>query len=242
MKTAHIFAGSGGGLLADLILGHTPIEAVEWDVQSCENLHARSDWFPELQVHCADIRGFDASSWKGRVDILHAGIPCPKWSTARRGQGETYDGWSDTFRIIQQAHPPIVFLECVEAFKREHERVRRDLDQAGYGISKPLVSDVASLGAPHSRRRYWAIGYSYNKGQSMCNFNAEMAILQAFDAGPWWENPPLPLGVDDGMAHRVYRFRATGNGQIPVQAAAAFLMLGGPLDMSAKEERRCGVR
>ena len=31
MNTMHLFAGAGGGLLADLILGHTPVIAVEWD-------------------------------------------------------------------------------------------------------------------------------------------------------------------------------------------------------------------
>jgi DNA (cytosine-5)-methyltransferase 1 len=29
LKTLHLFAGAGGGLLADRILGHTPIGAVE---------------------------------------------------------------------------------------------------------------------------------------------------------------------------------------------------------------------
>jgi site-specific DNA-cytosine methylase len=31
MQTMHLFAGIGGGMLADLILGHEPIIAVEWD-------------------------------------------------------------------------------------------------------------------------------------------------------------------------------------------------------------------
>lgn len=31
MRTMHLFAGAGGGLLADLILGHTPVCAVEWE-------------------------------------------------------------------------------------------------------------------------------------------------------------------------------------------------------------------
>ena len=38
MKTLHLFAGAGGGLLADLILGHEPIGAVEWDPYCCEIL------------------------------------------------------------------------------------------------------------------------------------------------------------------------------------------------------------
>lgn len=34
----HLFAGAGGGLLADRILGHTPIVAVEWDRYACQVL------------------------------------------------------------------------------------------------------------------------------------------------------------------------------------------------------------
>ena len=29
MKTMHLFAGAGGGIVADMMLGHTPICAVE---------------------------------------------------------------------------------------------------------------------------------------------------------------------------------------------------------------------
>tara|TARA_R110002126_G_scaffold71553_1_gene179458 strand:- start:384 stop:530 length:147 start_codon:yes stop_codon:yes gene_type:complete len=32
----HLFAGHGGGLLADLILGHKPVVAVEWDSYACQ--------------------------------------------------------------------------------------------------------------------------------------------------------------------------------------------------------------
>lgn len=38
MKTMHLFAGAGGGLLSDLILGHTPVCAVEWDAYCCQVL------------------------------------------------------------------------------------------------------------------------------------------------------------------------------------------------------------
>ena len=38
----HLFAGAGGGLLADLILGHTPVCAVEWDPYCCAALRERA--------------------------------------------------------------------------------------------------------------------------------------------------------------------------------------------------------
>lgn len=38
LRTMHLFAGAGGGLLADLILGHQPVVAVEWDKYCCQVL------------------------------------------------------------------------------------------------------------------------------------------------------------------------------------------------------------
>ena len=227
MKTAHLFAGGGGGLLADLILGHKPIYAVDNDELTSKHLERRRDWFPDLEVFCADVGTFDATGWQGRVDILHAGIPCPRRSSARRGRGETYDGWPDTLRIIGECRPATVFLECVPAFIREHERMETDLERAGYGLSRPLVTDAAALGAPHSRRRYWALGIAHDHGEPVCRLDAEAPILPPPDAGDWWEADPRDLRMDDGLADKVHRFRMTGNGQVPLQAAAAYLLLGG---------------
>ncbi|MCK7495162.1 MAG: DNA cytosine methyltransferase [Comamonadaceae bacterium] len=77
MQTLHLFAGAGGGLLGDLILGHTPIGAVEFDPYCCAVLRERAadGWFPGLRVHEGDIRLFDPSEYAGRVDCLHAGFP-----------------------------------------------------------------------------------------------------------------------------------------------------------------------
>jgi hypothetical protein len=50
LRTMHLFAGHGGGLLADLILGHEPIVAVEWDGYACQVLRERAadGWFPDV--------------------------------------------------------------------------------------------------------------------------------------------------------------------------------------------------
>jgi DNA (cytosine-5)-methyltransferase 1 len=230
MKTAHLFAGGGGGLLADLILGHTPIYALEIDDACCKSLERnKSEWFPELTINCTDIRKFDPTIWRERLDIMHAGIPCPKWSTARSGVGgERFDGWGETLRITTHVKPAYLFLECVRGFGKEHDRVKSDLEKIGYGITEPLYTCASDMGAPHTRERYWAIAYSNNESKPMRQVDAEMAILPPVDAGMWWETPPGIPRVDDGMANRVQRFKMTGNGQVPVQAAATWLMLGGP--------------
>lgn len=223
-KTGHIFAGAGGGMLADLILGHTPIMALEIDNDCCRTLE-QSGYFPECEIINQDIREFNASRWKGRLDILHAGIPCPRWSSAKRGRGETFDGWPETFRVIDECRPKEVFLECVANFKREHERAKSDLSTIGYTLGQYIITDASSVGAPHSRRRYWAIAYANDQGKPMRHINAKVAMLPPTDCGLWWETSPRISRMDDGVANRVYRFKVTGNGQFPLQAASAYLIL-----------------
>lgn len=69
MRTLHLFAGAGGGLLADLILGHEPICAVEWDAYCCAVLRERADegWFPGLHVFEGDTGWWETEPGVGRV-------------------------------------------------------------------------------------------------------------------------------------------------------------------------------
>lgn len=230
MRSGHIFAGCGGGLYADLILGHTPVLALEWDAWRCDVLRQREQdgWFPDLTVVCDDVRTWSAADWEGHVDILHAGVPCPAWSTARRGAGSPPNHWPDVLRSVICIKPRYLFLECVPGFAEEHATARDDLHRVGYGLCDPLILDAAAVGAPHSRARYWALGYSYDESKPMRRIDAEMAELPAADPGMWWEADPRVLRVDDGMADRGKRKDAIGDGQVPLCAAAAYMILGGP--------------
>jgi DNA (cytosine-5)-methyltransferase 1 len=44
---------------------------------------------------------------------------------------------------------------------------------------------------------------------------------------PQWWPMSVAAGVDDGLAHRMDRVRATGNGQVPAVAAMAWRLLTG---------------
>lgn len=76
----HLFAGIGGGLLADVILDHSPVCAVELNPYCCQLLRERVEdgWFPGMHVHEGDVREFDFTPWNGRVDqgniLTHAKI------------------------------------------------------------------------------------------------------------------------------------------------------------------------
>ena len=49
-----------------------------------------------------------------------------------------------------------------------------------------------------------------------------------FKGSQWWETEPDLGRVAHGVAHRVDRLRAIGNGQVPAVAALAWRVLGGP--------------
>lgn len=116
MRTMHLFAGIGGGLLADVILGHSPILAVETNPYCCQVLRERVEdgWFAGMHVHEGDIREFDFSIWNGRVDQISAGFPCQDISAAGRGigiAGERSGLVSEVWRAIDAIRPKFVFLE-----------------------------------------------------------------------------------------------------------------------------------
>lgn len=225
-SSAAIFAGYGLGMMGGLINNERFIFAVDNSPDCTRHLLVMRDfgWFPGLDVHLADCDTWDAISYQGRVDCLHASPPCPRWSTARSGKGDTYDGWPATLRITRQIRPRFLLLECVEGFAKEHDRVRDELSANGYSY-QACVFDAASLGAPHSRRRYWGLAHANDQGQSMRPLDAEMAILPPPDCG-FWETDPRHSGLDDGHSLRTERYRATGNGQVPIAAAFAARLLG----------------
>ena len=169
LKTMHLFAGAGGGILADLILGHRPIVAVEWDKYACEVLRARvSDgWFDGMSVWEGDVRLFDPSEYKGRVDCIHAGFPCTDISQAgdQAGVGEdTRSGlYREVLRIADILQPRYLFLENVAAIVTGDDgsmlrTVVGDVAKRGYDAVWNCLP-AAEVGANHKRDRWWLLAY-----------------------------------------------------------------------------------
>lgn len=271
-RTLHLFAGAGGGLLADRILGHTPIGAVELDPYCCAVLRERAadGWFPGLRVHEIDIRLFDPSEYAGRVDCVSGGFPCTDVSVI--GSGAGLDGaqsglWSEFVRVVRAVRPQYAFIENSPALVvRGLDRVLSDLAALGLDAEWTIVS-AADVGAPHRRERIWILadsgrerairpcmfcGYEFDHDQlgkyGCANCQGEgldsdvdgerledgqqawTAQRSADRPGngrdpSWWEAEPGVCRVVDGLAHRVDRIKALGNGQVPQQAALAWRIL-----------------
>ena len=173
MQTMHLFAGAGGGLLADIILGHTPIVAVEWEPYACQVLRERAEdgWFPGLQVWEGDVRLFDPSEYTGQVDCINAGFPCQDISTAGNqagiGEGTRSNLYKEVLRIASIVRPKYIFLENVAAITSKSkdylEVICKDLAAVGYDAVWTTLS-AAEVGANHKRDRWWLLGYSKHIG------------------------------------------------------------------------------
>lgn len=283
MKTMHLFAGAGGGLLGDLILGHEPIIAVEWDRYACQVLRerAKDGWFPKLSVWEGDVRLFDPSEYSRKVDCIHAGFPCQDISTAGNqagvGEGTRSGLYREVLRISDVVRPKYLFLENVAAIVTGNNgewlrTIIADLAARGY-VCKWRCLSAAEVGACHRRDRWWLLAYSdcirpihsEPKEQSaeirqyaQCDIGASSEDVADTTSlgqsgqgesgkrsseteegegkadksepecfGSFWSIEPKLDRVVNGLANRMDRLKAIGNGQVPIQAAVAWKLLGG---------------
>lgn len=166
----HLFAGAGGGILADILLGHQCVCAVEIEPYCQQVLAARQKdghlpWFPIF----ADVREFDGRPWRGLIDIIAGGFPCQDISVAGKGagiEGERSGLWKEFARIIGEVRPRYAFVENSPALvRRGLGTVLGDLAALGYDCQWGIVS-AADCGAPHQRERVWVVAHATQEHDS----------------------------------------------------------------------------
>lgn len=223
MNELALFTGAGGGLLASSLLGHNTVCAVERDEYCIEVLMQRQNerTLPAFPIW-DDICTFDGRPWRGTVDLVSGGFPCQAFSSAARGRNIIEkDLWGEMCRVIREVEPRVVFAENVS--ERAILQAQEDLLELGYN-SKYLKLSAKDVGADHERDRFWLLAYTDYYGQLCSTFNAEASIVSEL-RNSVWETFPGELRVSDGMAFRMDRLKALGNGQVPLVAASAWCEL-----------------
>lgn len=216
----HLFAGIGGGLYADLILGLRSSWAVDSDAYCATVLRARASdgTFPGLEVYECDVDSAPALS----CDVLCGGFPCQAFSGATRGRNAAEkNAWPQMLRFVDRTSPPIVFMENVE--KEPICGACSDLEARGYRVGA-LVLGCSDLGADHERDRVWALAHSDRARELLMSIHAEVAMRAPIRGGVWATGPEQ-CRVAHGSARRGDRLGGAGNAQSPVVAAVAFGML-----------------
>lgn len=196
LRSLHLFAGAGGGLLADLLLGHRPVCAVELDPYCQQVLMQRQrdgvlPWFPVW----GDCHTFDGHPWRGVVDVVSGGFPCQDISVAGTGAG-IYGPrsrlWAEFARILGEVRPRYAFIENTAALAvRGLDVVLADLAALGMD-ARWCCLGADDVGAPHHRKRLWILATDPQRRE----------LRQQPGGGRGPSGSCAPLAGDDGTAER----------------------------------------
>jgi DNA (cytosine-5)-methyltransferase 1 len=221
-----LFSGAGGLDLAAKRAGIRTVCYVERDpyAQGVLMSRIRDGGLDDAPIW-DDVTTFDGNPWRGKVDIVFGGFPCQAFSTAARGRNIAPDLSGEMLRVIDESRPCFILAENVSGSKRIWGDIKSHLAGIGYICDGPRATRASDVGALHPRLRRWLTAYSNDKGESDVRFNDEVGGLEAngpIRVGPGWEVHPGNIGVSNGLAFAMERFRLTGNGVVPEQAYPEF--------------------
>lgn len=213
LRVLSLFAGIGG---FDLGLERAGCETVAL----CEaDPHARAilrKHWPEVPIY-EDIRSLTAERLQAdgiAVDLVCGGFPCQPFSTASRGRAVAVDLWGEMLRVIAEVRPRFALAENVPGLGLVGvDRVCGGLEARGYTVW-PYRLDTAPRGRHRGRDRYLFVAHANGQGEPRCALDAEMARLCGLSVRSL-EDVPAPVGVDDGLPHRMDRLARLGNALCP---------------------------
>lgn len=160
LLTLHLFAGAGGGIVADMMLGHTPVGAVEIDEYCRKVLKQRQadGWLPKFPVY-TDVKEYTGYEVE-EVDMVCGGFPCQDISAAGKGagiNGERSGLFYEITRICSVIRPRFIFLENSPAIvARGLDSVLGEISKIGYD-AEWLCLSASDVGAYHKRERWWCL-------------------------------------------------------------------------------------
>ena len=166
MNGLALYAGYGGLDLGVQIAEpwYKTVCHVEREASCAANLVARME---AQELHQApvwdDSATFDGYPWRGKVDIITAGFPCPEVSVAGKRKGVNGERWlwDDVARIIGETRARKIFLENVRGLTSVNHgyamrSVLGDLAQMRYDAVWASVP-AASVGARQKRDRIFIV-------------------------------------------------------------------------------------
>ena len=247
MRELSLFTGAGGGLLGTKLLGWHTVGYVEFN-KYCQQIIAQriKDGILDEAPIFSDIRAFNsegfARSYQGMVDVITAGFPCQPFSVAGKqlGADDPRNMWPATIACIRAIRPQFCWLENVPALvvSEYFGTILGELAETGYNIRWRILS-AAELGAPHKRDRLWILGNTQSErlqgfrtsGEQIPQTHAKQRLSMC-SSGGWWEHDPAQTKIKsrmgrvaNGVANRVDRLKALGNGQIPAVVQTAYKLL-----------------
>lgn len=198
-------AGAGGQALGLEQAGFDHLACVEIDPHACDTLRLNR---PEWNVIQADLNDWEATAYRGQVDLLAGGVPCPPFSIAGKqlGHKDERDLFPAMLRVVSETQPRAVMVENVKGllgskFEQYREKIERQLKRYGY-VTQWKLLNAADFGVPQLRPRTVLVALKPN---DLGNFTWPVALSQR-------------VSVGDALVHTMI---AAGFEQAELWAAAA---------------------
>lgn len=160
-KSIEICAGAGGQALGLELAGFFHVALVEYEKDYCECLKRnRSQW----NVFCMDVHHFDGKPYRGQIDLLSGGVPCPPFSVAGKqlGADDERDLFPQMLRLVEEINPRTVMIENVRGlldpkFDIYRHQILQRLNNLGYRSYIQLLN-ASDYGVPQLRPRVVIVG------------------------------------------------------------------------------------
>lgn len=156
-----ICAGAGGQALGLEKAGFTHVKLVEYEKDYCECLRRNR---PQWDVQCLDVHHFDGTPFRGRIDLLAGGVPCPPFSVAGKqlGAEDERDLFPQMLRLVREINPRVVMIENVRGlldpkFDAYRQNILKELEDLGYRPHIQLLN-ASDYGVPQLRPRVVIVG------------------------------------------------------------------------------------
>lgn len=151
-----ICAGAGGQALGLEQAGFQHAALVELEEDYCNCLRVNR---PGWNILCQDVRAFNGLPYRGRIDLLAGGVPCPPFSIAGKqlGREDERDLFPQMLRLVEEINPRAVLIENVKGFlEPKFESYRQSiiysLMRLGYRPHIKLLN-ASDYGVPQLRPR-----------------------------------------------------------------------------------------
>jgi DNA (cytosine-5)-methyltransferase 1 len=134
--------------------------------KNCKESYFANYDIRENQWH-RDIHDFDATPFKGKIDLFVGGAPCQAFSIVgdQRGFDDTRGTLFREFaRVVKECQPKVFIFENVQGlFKHDHGRTWEVIyntfrDYCGYDVHYQLLN-ARDYGIPQTRERLYCIGF-----------------------------------------------------------------------------------
>lgn len=162
--TIEMCAGAGGQALGLHRAGFSHSVLVEIDGHACETLRHNNDalelgWNEIAECDLKHFAEYRAKDFKGKIDLVAGGVPCPPFSKAGKqlGARDERDLFPTALAIVDQVQPKAVMLENVAGlmepvFKEYREYILGELRRMGYEADWKLLH-ASDFGVPQLRPR-----------------------------------------------------------------------------------------